>query len=81
MNHAGIYECYSRGGPQQEQSEAGYAIGEDRQSRSQRQYGHHMVTTHRLDSFLIGRIPRAWNRFVPLSGYLRTAFKSLIRAQ
>ena len=65
MNHAASYEYYSRGGSQQEQSEAGQAIREDRESRSQRQCGQ----GYSLDSFLTGRIPRAWNCFVPLSWY------------
>ena len=69
MNRAQRYERYARGGPEQEQSEAGYAIGEERESRSQRQSGQR----HRVNSFVTGRIPRGWNCYVPLSGYLRTA--------
>ena len=69
MNHAASQECYARGGPEQEQSEAGQPIGEDRESRSQRQSGQRL----RVNSFVTGRIPRGWNCYVPLSGYLRTA--------
>jgi hypothetical protein len=77
MNPAASQECYSRGGPQQEQSEAGQAVREDRESRSQRECSQ----AYRLDSSLTGRIPKGWNCFVPLSWYLQTAFRSVVRAE